>query len=159
MNVYVIGPANGPYKVGVANNVDSRLASLQTSSPIPLIVHFACESERAREHETAIHARLAAQRQIGEWFCAELPQIAEAFAAVGLAMSPEEEDLSDGMSATSFDRWLREMAQRPFYKSDAAAARLLGISANSVVTMKRCGCDRRTALACRALLHRLEPYA
>jgi len=44
-------------------------------------------------------------------------------------------------------------------RSDADCAKLLGVSANSVVTMKVKGADTRTALACRALLHRLEPYA
>jgi hypothetical protein len=43
-------------------------------------------------------------------------------------------------------------------RSDAECARQLGISANSVVSMKERGTDRRTALACRALLHRLTPY-
>jgi len=43
-------------------------------------------------------------------------------------------------------------------RSDAECARLLGVSANSVVAMKQRGADLRTALACRALLHRMEPY-
>jgi DNA-binding CsgD family transcriptional regulator len=58
----------------------------------------------------------------------------------------------------SFTAWLADMKSAGLARSDAECARLLGISANSVVTMKRNGADRRTALACRALLHRLEPY-
>jgi DNA-binding CsgD family transcriptional regulator len=63
------------------------------------------------------------------------------------------------MSAGSFISWLAEMKSAGLARSDAECARLLGISANSVVTMKKQGADTRTALACRALLHRLQPYA
>ena len=63
------------------------------------------------------------------------------------------------MTADQFTRWLADMKSAGLARSNAECARLLGISANSVVTMKRNGADLRTALACRALLHRLEPYA
>jgi hypothetical protein len=62
------------------------------------------------------------------------------------------------MTSTSFVQWLAEMKSAGLARSDAAAARLLGLSANSVCTMKSTGCDRRTALACSALLHGLNPY-
>lgn len=63
------------------------------------------------------------------------------------------------MTPEAFINWLASMKEAGLARSDAAAARLLGISANAVVAMKRKGTDRRTALACRALLHRLEPWA
>lgn len=63
------------------------------------------------------------------------------------------------MTAEDFSSWLAEMKAAGLARSDAECARLLGVSANAVVIMKRRGADRRTALACRALLHRLEPYA
>lgn len=62
------------------------------------------------------------------------------------------------MTADQFTRWLAEMKASGLARSDAECARLLGISANSAVTMKKQGADLRTALACRALLHRMEPY-
>jgi len=62
------------------------------------------------------------------------------------------------MTADAFVRWLAEMKSAGLARSDAAASRLLGVSANTVVEMKQRGADKRTALACRALLHRLEPY-
>jgi hypothetical protein len=62
------------------------------------------------------------------------------------------------VTATDFRLWLDDMKQANLARSDAAAARLLGVSANSVVSMKQKGADRRTALACTALLHRMEPY-
>lgn len=62
------------------------------------------------------------------------------------------------MTAASFIAWLADMKSAGLGRSDAECARLLGLSANSVVKIKQNGTDRRTALACRALLHRLEPY-
>lgn len=62
------------------------------------------------------------------------------------------------MTAEAFIKWLAAMKESGLARSGAECARLLGISPNSVVAMKRNGADRRTALACRALLHRLDPY-
>jgi hypothetical protein len=63
------------------------------------------------------------------------------------------------ISGETFTRWLVEMRREGIADTDAAAARLLGMSANAIVIMKRRGADQRTALACRALLHRMEPFA
>ena len=63
------------------------------------------------------------------------------------------------MTPESFIEWLAEMKSAGLARSDAEAGRLLGLSANSIVTIKKNGTDQRTALACRALLHRLEPYS
>lgn len=62
------------------------------------------------------------------------------------------------MTPEQFTDWLAAMKAAGLARSDAKCAELLGISANSVVKMKRRGADRRTALACRALIHRLEPW-
>lgn len=62
------------------------------------------------------------------------------------------------MTPEAFTNWLAAMKAAGLARSDAECARLLGIAANSVVLMKRKGADRRTALACRALLHRMEPW-
>lgn len=62
------------------------------------------------------------------------------------------------MTADTFKQWLADMKSAGLARSDAECARQLGIHVNSVVKMKRNGSDQRTALACRALLHRLEPY-
>lgn len=63
-----------------------------------------------------------------------------------------------GMLGWKFQEWLAEMKASGLARSDAACGRLLGVSANTILAMKRYGTDTRTALACRALLHRLEPY-
>jgi len=63
------------------------------------------------------------------------------------------------MSPAAFTQWLAAMKAAGLARSDAECGRLLGVSANSIVAMKQRGTDRRTALACRALFHRLEPWS
>lgn len=62
------------------------------------------------------------------------------------------------MTAAEFEEWLEAMRVAGLARSDAACARLLGVSANTIVEMKRRGADLRTALACRALYQRLQPW-
>lgn len=62
------------------------------------------------------------------------------------------------MTPDQFRAWLAEMKSAGLARSDAAAARLLDCHPNTLVRYKDRGADRQTALACRALLHRLEPY-
>lgn len=63
------------------------------------------------------------------------------------------------MTPEAFTQWLADMKLAGLARSDAECARLLKRSANQVVTYKRKGGDHVLALACRALLHRLDPYS
>lgn len=56
------------YKIGVANDVESRLAQLSTGNPYPLEVEIVYEFDNAEPVERAIHQRYEATRQRGEWF-------------------------------------------------------------------------------------------
>ncbi len=62
------------------------------------------------------------------------------------------------MTAIQFQRWLADMKAAGIAKDQRACAKLLGVSAISVGAFKRRGCDKRTDLACSALLAGLEPY-
>lgn len=62
------------------------------------------------------------------------------------------------MTAERFCEWLAAMQAQGRARSDAECGRLLGVSANSVVQMKRRGADLRTAFACAALLAGLPAY-
>ena len=64
----------------------------------------------------------------------------------------------DKMTPFAFRTWLSAMKAEGLASSDAAAARLLQVTPNTVVAMKKYGADFRTAMACRALFHRLEPW-
>lgn len=72
---------------------------------------------------------------------------------------PTETNIKEtSMSPQDFQAWIDEMKAAALARSDAECARLLDISANALIAIKKRGADRRTALACRALLHRMEPY-
>jgi len=62
------------------------------------------------------------------------------------------------MDGPMFRIWIAEMKVRGLARSGSACGRALGISSNSVVKMKRKGCDLRTSLACHALLKQIPPY-
>lgn len=63
------------------------------------------------------------------------------------------------MTPEAFTQWLAAMKAAGLGRSDAACARLMDVTQNTIVRWKEIGTDRRTALACRALLHRLEPWS
>lgn len=63
------------------------------------------------------------------------------------------------MTPESFKQWLAAMKAAGLARSDAECARLLDVSQDSILRFKASGTDRRTALACRALLHRMEPWS
>ena len=56
------------YKIGIANNVETRLAQLSTGNPYPLEVEIIYAFENAEVVERAIHQRYKETRQRGEWF-------------------------------------------------------------------------------------------
>jgi hypothetical protein len=62
------------------------------------------------------------------------------------------------MTPQAFTRWLADMKSAGLARSDAECGRLLGKSPDTIVRMKQNGADLTVALACTALLHRMEPY-
>lgn len=85
--IYVIGPAVGLQKVGLATDPRSRLATLQTAVPFNLILHAAVRVPFGEAHavERRAHRLLADVCARNEWFHAT-PE--EAIAAVHAAASP-----------------------------------------------------------------------
>jgi hypothetical protein len=63
------------------------------------------------------------------------------------------------MRPEAFIAWLADMKAAGLARSDADCAKMLGISANGLLKRKKQGASLETSLACRALLHRMEPYA
>lgn len=159
--VYAIGPSDGPYKIGISSNVRARLAALQTGYPVPIKIHLSATSVDARTDESKLHQALAASRINGEWFSVAINAVIDAFSCIGLNPTrhhPAPNETATTMPADSFCEWLAQMSNRPFYKSERECAIVLGLPEDAIKIMKRDGADLRTALACRALLHRLEPY-
>lgn len=69
-HVYVIGPDGGPFKIGVANDVEIRLRQIQIDQSRPLVIkHREVVPFSARYVvEKHAHAILARHRVRGEWF-------------------------------------------------------------------------------------------
>src|SRR4051812_4296962 len=67
--IYVVRSERGPVKVGIATKPRERLSQLRVSSPVPLHLDFAAETDGdARILERRAHAILAGRRLSGEWF-------------------------------------------------------------------------------------------
>lgn len=64
--IYFIGGDVGHIKIGVSRSPHSRLAGIQTGSPIPLRILATVTG--GFDEERAYHARFAAHRVQGEWF-------------------------------------------------------------------------------------------
>ena len=157
-SVYVIGHDEPPYKIGHSSNPKHRLADLQVAhySQLELLAEARMVSG-TRKAEAALHEALAPHRVGGEWFDCPLDVILNAASDLAIPLVPYEPE-TISLSAEGFRAWLTAMQAPPYNASNAECGRLLGVSANSIVAMKQRGTDRRTALACRALFHRLEPW-
>jgi DNA-binding XRE family transcriptional regulator len=63
------------------------------------------------------------------------------------------------VTGAQFTAWIAAMKAAGRIKTQADLAELIGLSVQSIISIKRNGCDKRTALACAALLHGLAPHA
>lgn len=151
-DLYVIGPVNGPYKIGVSNNPMKRIAELQIGCPQFLRIHAVKPSVGIAE-ERRMHRVLGEYRGIGEWFDCPLEVIE---VAAGIDTSEPDEVL---MSAASFNKWILESQNRPPFKSERDCRQSLGMSVEEFDRAKTHGGDLRLALACRTAFHGMDPYA
>lgn len=167
-HVYVIGPADGPYKVGIAADIKRRLTAIQTSSATRVAVHLHSPAiPNALNIEARMHGLLSAFRLMGEWFDCDLDTIRDAFSR--FAVEATEPNSASPTTATqypeytpsgeAFRAWLDAMRRTPPSHTESQCAAALGVTMDELEEMKRNGTDVRTALACRALFHRLEPWA
>lgn len=60
------------------------------------------------------------------------------------------------MTPTAFNKWLAAMKAAGLSRSDAAAARALGVTPTTIRNYKRNGAGKIVSLACRALFARLD---
>jgi hypothetical protein len=166
--IYIIGRAcplgsipSGPFKIGRSACPKQRLAELQVGNHLPLKVLYTAETANPVRDEAVVQVELACCSIAGEWYDCDLEQAVTALISVGLAPITDGFTPTHGarMPAVSFNRWLSEMNAAPFYADEANCARLLGMTLNDLKAARVEGAAASVALACRALLHRLEPYA
>lgn len=74
--------------------------------------------------------------------------------AVKIAKQPD----ADAMTAEQFTAWLAVMTLKRITLSDAEAAKLLGVHANTVANWKRQGAPKHVAYACAAIDAGLSPW-
>lgn len=105
------------FKIGIATDVRSRMASLQTGNPYLLELENCYEFTNAEPVERALHQAFAKSRMVGEWFClsnAELQKfdtICGMLGGVKIIMTPpvsedeieEAEDIADTAEGAKFD--------------------------------------------------------
>jgi hypothetical protein len=89
--VYVVGTSDNPVKIGVADDMDARLAGLQCGCPELLIVHYtlAVPFKVAHAVETACHKHFAEHHRRGEWFNVHKDDAIEALRRIGDQVSNE----------------------------------------------------------------------
>jgi hypothetical protein len=75
-SIYIIGPKEGPFKIGYAGDPRSRLSNLQVGQAVELFLHYEEETEtsRAKVIEKLIHRQLGHKRIRGEWFDVKLDE-------------------------------------------------------------------------------------
>lgn len=56
------------YKIGIANDVESRLSQLQTGNPNELAIVSCYEFPNVQAVETVLHQKFNSFRKLGEWF-------------------------------------------------------------------------------------------
>ncbi len=55
-------------KIGITNDINKRMASLQTGNPEPIILEYIEERYNPRKAEFWLHNQFSAHRVGGEWF-------------------------------------------------------------------------------------------
>jgi predicted GIY-YIG superfamily endonuclease len=87
--VYIVRAGKGsraPIKVGMTDDVNSRIKQLQTGNPLELflVMHFECKDRtHALRLEKTIHEILQGQRLCGEWFAVSRSNIMKLFNNLG----------------------------------------------------------------------------
>jgi predicted GIY-YIG superfamily endonuclease len=79
--VYVIGPGDGPLKIGLARDLQRRLYTLQTGNQQELHIFWSYKLLRkaeARAIERAAHQSLKDKRIRGEWFDCSIDEAIDA---------------------------------------------------------------------------------
>ncbi len=121
--IYVIGPEDGPYKIGMSRRLKGRLAQLQMGHPDRLTIHHAESVNRqfAARIEGLVHTALADRRRGGEWFAVPFcDAIAALRTAVRVAPLSADDDPNDRWTIRNFPREKR--------KEIALAARVQGMT-------------------------------
>jgi len=97
-NYLYLVKCNEFYKIGVAGNIESRLAALQTGNPYQLLLQSCYEFENAGIVEQCLHQKFDVKHTAGEWFeltDADLTQFEQICAMLGGVKHSEFSTISE----------------------------------------------------------------
>lgn len=123
--IYVVQAGEGAIKIGITNNVWTRLAGLQTGNPelLKLLYYLTCPSiEVAYRIESVLHKRYGTRRLAGEWFNVKPGRVLADIEFVR-AISPYLDDVT--LSYPGDDEPLEEVEDASAPTSDVRDKRLL----------------------------------
>ncbi len=106
--VYIIksgDKVNAPFKVGVADDPNSRIKILQVGNPdhLYLVMHIECDSrDKAFKLENKLHRMLQGRHILGEWFEAKQNHILKALNAY--SNNEEFEEVFKGVSTKESEK-------------------------------------------------------
>jgi hypothetical protein len=66
--IYILKAANGLYKIGKTQNLNSRIKTIRTASPVKIEVYRVFQSTEYSKIEIHLHRLFSDFREIGEWF-------------------------------------------------------------------------------------------
>lgn len=128
--IYVIGVSRNPVKIGIADRVQHRLASLQIGCPDLLTVYHAVQAPKALAQpiEAVCHRELADHHRHGEWFnidaddaLATINRLSADIRAKAEAEARAKGDLVDQLAATwKMSEWSRDALT--YYRSQASVS-------------------------------------
>lgn len=111
--VYVIRAGeDSPIKVGLAKDVQARMATLQTGNPRKLRVLYVLPGDL--ELEWQLHNRLQGQRLVGEWFDGpEIPAFLGFVASLAQRMLQSHRECGELPDYRDFEKWLVRYEKAP----------------------------------------------
>lgn len=66
--IYILKATNGLYKIGKTQNLNNRIKTIRTASPVKIEVYRVFQSTEYSKIELHLHSLFSDFREIGEWF-------------------------------------------------------------------------------------------
>lgn len=155
MSIYFVQAGeDGPIKIGLASNVVSRVAALQTGCAQKLILLLQCKGDR--DLEKSLHQKFAAHRLHGEWFRPDAEIVSEIDAIRSTQPKPAAKKREKPLTFLQILRKEIEVAPwagamewfERFSRATHAVMRICGVETEAVAAMTLIAHPAAVHLAC-----------
>lgn len=126
LKLYAMQAGDSHIKIGITNNPEKRLQSLQTGSFHRISIAAISEHDNARLAERAWHERLIRYRTNGEWFKLSPKQIHAVVSMISSGAIPRTKVIVSGLSARTI--WISPLERSGLSKRIVTALEKRGIS-------------------------------